>query len=349
MYYRLPLFGVNVKGWLYFGYIGKRNQGIKCLLLLNAILTLVAGILLYIKTDDITNVIRDMFKTAILFNSLVRILFVIRNQEDFVKFMEGIESWYQEFKDDNDDMALEILNRLPKYTKFVTTFGLSFGSVGAVAAGITAVLWHTHIFPIYIPAFDAFESPLIEIINLWQSVTIVPFIMSAYILFTNLFISWLMFGIGLLEILCKKFEQMSSANDAERLRNLKYLIRYHKRIIRYGQKLEDLVALISMVELILFTVMLCFLFVFFLITDNFVDQVATFIYIFSIFYVLFISYWHTNAFSAESLKIPDAAYGIDWAESGPEARKCLLILISRSQSALQVRGNVQCERNSRTA
>uniref|UniRef100_A0A1B0GFY1 Odorant receptor n=1 Tax=Glossina morsitans morsitans TaxID=37546 RepID=A0A1B0GFY1_GLOMM len=336
MYYRLPLFSVNVKGWLYFGYIGKRNQGIKSLLIVNALLTLAAEILLYIKTEDVSNVIRDIFKTAILFNSLVRILYVMRREEDFIQFMKGIESWYQEFKDDNDHMALAILNRLPKYTKLVTAFGLSFGSIGAVASTITALLWHTHIFPIYVPGFDAFQSPLYEIINLWQSITMVSFVMSAYILFTNLFISWLIFGIGLLEILCKKFEQMSSANDAERLRNLKYLIRYHKRIIRYGEELEDLVALISMVELILFTVMLCVLLVFFLITENFVDQIATVIYIFSIFYVLFISYWHTNAFSAESLKIPDAAYRIDWAESGPETRKCLLILISRSQTALQI-------------
>lgn len=98
MYYRLPLFSVNVKGWLYFGYIGKRNQGIKSLLIVNALLTLAAEILLYIKTEDVSNVIRDIFKTAILFNSLVRILYVMRREEDFIQFMKGIESWYQEFK-----------------------------------------------------------------------------------------------------------------------------------------------------------------------------------------------------------------------------------------------------------
>uniref|UniRef100_A0A1B0AAS5 Odorant receptor n=1 Tax=Glossina pallidipes TaxID=7398 RepID=A0A1B0AAS5_GLOPL len=144
MYYRLPLFSVNVKGWLYFGYIGKRNQGIRSLLIVNALLTLAAEILLYIKTEDVSNVIRDIFKTAILFNSLVRILYVMRREEDFIQFMKGIESWYQEFKDDNDDMALAILNRLPKYTKFVTAFGLSFGSIGAVASTITALLWHSN-------------------------------------------------------------------------------------------------------------------------------------------------------------------------------------------------------------
>ncbi|XP_037825042.1 odorant receptor Or2-like [Lucilia sericata] len=61
---------------------------------------------------------------------------------------------------------------------------------------------------------------------------------------------------------------------------------------------------------------------------------SMFIYLHSVCPIL--SYWHTNEFSSESVKIADAVYSIDWTSSSVEVRKCVLILLVRCQTSLTI-------------
>ncbi|KAM7344949.1 odorant receptor 10-like isoform 2-T2 [Cochliomyia hominivorax] len=332
MYYDLPLFDCNVKIWRYIGFIDFDNFYRTSPILIVVVLTICGQISNFIYAwHDLSVLIMSLFMTAIIMNSLVRIVVVMKNQHKFIKFMKEIENWYYEVEFDGDVAAWSILNNVPKRTGAISKFSLTFGSFGAfLTALVPLVLSHrSHPYAVTIIGLDVLKSPLYEIIYMVQCCVVMPFIVCSYIPFTNLFISWLLFGINILHVLRNKFKRLPSANDSDQLNILKELIKYHKRIIRFGQTLEDLVSFVCLVELVLFTMMLCVLLVCVLL-------ITTVVYIVCILYALFISYWHANEFSSESLKISNAVYNIDWTNSSPEVRKCVLILLVRSQTSLKI-------------
>nr|AID61211.1 odorant receptor [Calliphora stygia] len=339
MYYDLALFHCNVKIWKYIGFIEFKNKYRTTPIIAIVFLTIFCQITNFLFIwHDLSALVMNSFMTAILANSLVRILIVMKNQNAFIEFMRGIESWYKEAEITNDIVAWSILKEVPKRTVAISKFSLIFGGSGGVLTAFVPMLMgqRTHPYSVYIFGVDALKSPLYEIIYFIQMFIIIPFIITAYIPFTNLFISWLIFGINILKILRKKFEQMPVVNDREQLKCLKALIKYHKRIIRFGQTLEGLVSFVCLVEFVLFTLMLCVLLVCILLVDTTMLRVTTVIYILCILYALFLSYWHANEFSSESVLIADAVYSIDWINSSVEVRKCVLILLVRCQTSLKI-------------
>ncbi|XP_037819130.1 odorant receptor Or2-like [Lucilia sericata] len=332
MYYNLPLFHCNAKIWKYIGFIEYENVYRIIPIMIIVLLTIICQFLhCFVVRQDLSVLIMSLFLVTILLNSFIRIVIVMKNHEKFIKFMKVIETWYKEAELTNDIAAWSILKKLPKRTGAISKFGLIFGSFGGVVTAIIPLLLshRTHPYSVYIIGVNALESPLYEIIYFVQCFILIPFVVCTYIPFTNLFIAWLIFGIHILQVLRKKFELLPGGNDPDQLRSLKMLIKYHKRIIRYGENLEDLVSHVCFVELLLFTAMLSVLLICILLVDDIMFQVATVVYIFCILYVLFLSYWHTNEFSSESVKIADAVYSIDWTSSSVEVRKCVLILLVR--------------------
>ncbi|XP_023304701.2 odorant receptor Or2-like [Lucilia cuprina] len=339
MYYNLPLFYCNVKIWRYIGFIEYENVYRIIPIMIIVLLTIICEFLhCFVVRQDLGFLILSLFMVAILLNSFIRIVIVMKNHKKFIKFMKVIESWYKEAELTNDIAAWSILKKLPKQTEVISKFGLIFGSFGGVVTAITPLLLshRSHPYSVYIIGLDALKSPLYEIIYFVQMFVLMPFIICTYIPFTNLFITWLIFGIHILQVLRKKFEQLPGGNDPDQLRSLKALIKYHKRIIRYGESLEDLVSHVCFVELLLFTTMLSILLICLLLVDDIMFQVATVVYIICILYVLFLSYWHANEYSSESVKIADAVYSIDWTNSSIEVRKCVLILLMRCQTSLKI-------------
>lgn len=86
-------------------------------------------------------------------------------------------------------------------------------------------------YDIYIPMIDHLKSPLYEILYTLQFFISMPFVLITYVPFTNLFITWLIFGISMLQILRYKLETLPSDDNEEMLKQLKGLIRFHHKII----------------------------------------------------------------------------------------------------------------------
>lgn len=97
MYYDLPLFGVNVKIWKYFGFIEFKNVYRATPVLIIVVLTIFCQAVNFIFIwKNLSGFIMSLFMTAIISNSLVRIVSVMKNQKKFIKFMTEIAIWYKE-------------------------------------------------------------------------------------------------------------------------------------------------------------------------------------------------------------------------------------------------------------
>ncbi|XP_058976376.1 odorant receptor Or2-like [Musca domestica] len=340
MYYNHPLFSFNVKMWKYLGFIEfKRINQALLILIIPCLINLCQVMNIAYNWNDMSVIAIGLFMTAILFNALVRITTVMRNQSKFIEFFEMIEKWYREIEMGSDEGAWDLLKHIPRRTRLISILSFSFAAGAAVASATIPLFVEQRSLPydMHIPFYDHLKSPMYEILYFMQGFISMPFCVLTYVPFTNLFIAWLTFGISLLQILRYKLESLPHENDEEMLKQLIELIRFHHRIINFGQTLESLVSFVCLVELVLFTLMLCVLLASFLVMDNVMSKIATCIYIFCILYALFIPYWHANEFSWESTKIADAAYNIKWTRSNIKIRKCIAMLILRSQTPLKIK------------
>nr|AOE48084.1 putative odorant receptor OR18 [Scaeva pyrastri] len=297
-------------------------------------------IYLIVNWGNVETLILSSFMTAILFNSIFRIVSVLLNQKDFVKFIEDIQDWFQETENQRDIASLRVLNAVAVKADTFSKLSLFLGSVGGVMTIIVPLCMNSKElpYPVWIPTVDVYQSPCYEIIFAAQVLFVMPFIIVTYIPFTNLFINYLMFGIGSLQILQNKLENViDSTKDFEQIdRDLEYCIQYHNKIIRFCDTLSTLLSLTNLMEFLMFSLMLCVLLFFILIVDSYMLQINAAIYIGSIFYVVLLSYWHANEFSYESLKVAEAAYNSNWTICNSKIKKSILIMILRSQNALQI-------------
>ncbi|XP_073813067.1 odorant receptor 43a [Musca autumnalis] len=340
MYYTHPLFSFNIKMWKYLGFIDyERIDRPVIILIIPCFINLCQFMNIAYNWNDMSVIAIGLFMTAILFNALVRILTVRKNQCKFIEFFEMIENWYHEIEMGSDREDWDLLKHIPRRTRMISNLSFLFAAGAAGASAMIPLFLEERSLPydIYIPMCDHLKSPMYEILYVMESFISMPFCVLTYVPFTNLFIACLTFGISLLQILRHKLESLPYENDEQMLKQLMELIRFHHKIINYCQTLECLVSFVCLVELLLFTLMLCVLLASFLVMDNVMSKIAICIYIFCILYALFIPYWHANEFSWESTKIADAAYNINWTKSNIKIRKCIAILMLRSQTPLKIR------------
>ncbi|XP_061400255.1 odorant receptor Or2-like [Musca vetustissima] len=340
MYYNHPLFSFNIKMWKLLGFIEfERIDRAIVILIFPCFINTCQFMNIAYNLHDMSVIAIGLFMTAILFNALVRILTVMKNQSKFIEFFEMIENWYHEIEMGSDAGAWNLLKHVPRRTRLISIVSFSFAAGAAGASAMIPLFLEERCLPydIYVPKCDHLKSPVYEILYFMESCISMPFCLLTYVPFTNLFITWLTFGIRLLQILRHKLESLPHENDEEMLKQLKELIRFHHRIMDFGKTLESLVSFVCLVELVLFTLMLCVLLASFLLMDNVMLKMAICIYIFCILYALFIPYWHANEFSWESTKIADAAYNINWTRSNTKIRKCIAILMLRSQTPIKIK------------
>ncbi|XP_075169839.1 odorant receptor 10-like [Haematobia irritans] len=340
MYYTLPLFSFNLALWKYLGFIEyARIERIVIILIIPCFMNVWQYLNLFKNWRDTSVLAIGVFMTAILTNSLVRILSVIKHQTEFINFFRSIEEWHNEIEMDDDIGAWNVLKIIPRRISIISKLSFTFACASAAASTLIPLILEERALPydIHIPFVDTLKSPLYEILYLTQLTMSMPFVLLTYVPFTNLLISWLTFAASLLKILRHKLEALKPSADEIMLLQLRELIKFHQRIIDYCQTLENLVSFICLVELMLFTLMLSVLLTSFLLMENFMAKIASCIYTFCLLYALFLEYWHANEISSESLKIADAAYNVNWNQSNTKIRKCIQILIQRSQTPIKIR------------
>ncbi|XP_055852657.1 odorant receptor 43a-like [Episyrphus balteatus] len=341
MIQNLRLISINIKIWQSFGFIYKKSNWKFSLFIIVPILLNIFEILYLLENyRNLETVILSSFMTAILSNSIFRSVAVVLNEKGFIKFHQEIEKIFREAENRNDITTLKTLNEVGVKADKFTKFSLCLGGVGAIVAVIAPFLLNSRELPyrVSIPGIDVGQSPYYEIIYSIEVFLIMPFMYVSYVPFTTLFINYLMFGIGCLRILQSKLENVvDSSKDAEEIyADINVCIRYHNQIIRFSENLSSLTSLVNLVEFFLFSLMLCVLLFFVYIVDNTTHQINAVMYIGSLLYVVLLSYWHANEFSYESLKVAEAAYNSDWTICNSKIKKNILMIIIRSQNALQI-------------
>lgn len=257
---------------------------------------------------------------------------------------------FDKLQDSGDDRAIEILHQMSLRATIFSRSNLSLGSLATVLFLSYPRLIGSPNLPygLYIHGVDFLTSPAYEIGYVFE-ILVTCFTVMLYIPFINIVMSFIIFGIGLIQNLNFKFQTIAEPAPEDKVwvdndlieRRFKLYIEYHKRIIRYVDEINELVSTVCLVEIILFGVLLSALLFLTVIVQKRVQLMFACIYIFMIMFQLFTFYWLSNELIEQSGQLGHALYESPWYTFNIQNRKTLLLVMARTQNPLNIMiGNI---------
>ncbi|KAF7271071.1 hypothetical protein GWI33_016031 [Rhynchophorus ferrugineus] len=128
---------------------------------------------------------------------------------------------------------------------------------------------------------------------------------------------------------CFKIE--NGTNDAKRAREL---VKYHQRIIRFVEKLNDSIKYLLLIEFLSSSLNIASVMYQLLSAQTLTDIIFSISYLMVLIGQLFILAWHANEIKVESVAVSDAAYDSSWYASSYNIKQMIQMVIMRSNKPL---------------
>ncbi|XP_067625344.1 odorant receptor Or2-like [Eurosta solidaginis] len=338
----LKLFSVNVKMFVKFGIIGSSNNLGKFLVAFVPFVTNIGQLInLYMTWGDdieISEMGMNYFMWCVTANGLLRHLTMTRKDKKILKFLKCIENWHKDIERYDDPYILQQLQNITNDVSKFTLFGFIAGSLCALFADLYPLVYDHRKLPmdVHYPFAKIKEMPLYGISYFIQVIILTPLAIANYLPFTNLLITFFMFGRVVLLDLQYKLSHINAQNETKMLRDFKECMAYHNKIIDFRNDLEELVSINGLFDVALFGAMLCMTLFFISIEQDFKLILVAMTFMFIPFYLFCITYYYSNKFTVESLEVANAAYNTPWYEGNLEMRKCVMVMIAKSQRPLEI-------------
>ncbi|XP_028901446.2 odorant receptor Or2-like [Zeugodacus cucurbitae] len=339
-YQNLPLYSVNIKAFVKLGLIESNNSTRRFLLGIIIIVTYIGQLTNMFRTwdVDIGETGMNFHVLALVTHYLLRFIIIVRKEKKFERLFQGIEPWYTDIERHGDPHIVSILQKITQKTQRLTRLSFYASVVATLATFIYSLSFDERrlLVTVQYPFFDVLQTPFFEFFFLIQMVWLVPTSLLVYLSFTNIFLTSLMFGELILKDLCLKLRNIRSENEMTMLKEFKDCIAYHNKIIDLCDDIEDLISMDAFFHVTSFGMMLCMLLFFLSMIDDLELIPAVLVMMGFDMYLIGFSYYYANNLATESLEVANAAYDTPWYRGNLEMRKCVLIMIARSQNPLQI-------------
>lgn len=155
----------------------------------------------------------------------------------------------------------------------------------------------SHPYGLHVEGVNLLASPTYELVYFLEFlITIVLGL--TYLLFLNLFVSFILFGYALVQILHNQFETLSQSpqrkNNEFIANQLQLFVETHQQLIHYVSGMNEIFSTMFLVEIIIFGLLLCALLFLLIIVQKISQIILTVSMLFMIFSQLFIAYWMAN-------------------------------------------------------
>ncbi|XP_061388826.1 odorant receptor 30a-like, partial [Musca vetustissima] len=283
---------------------------------------------LHYTEKPIADKIHDTYMTMLMFNTFLRTIIMVTKRHKFTQILEYIKDVYTELMMRDD---LEIRRILKEHTELV----LKVSKINFIVGILTGVGFsgfpimsdkREFIFGVYVPYLDEYQSPCYEILLTIQC-ALNLYALCMFIPFTGMFVSFIIFAIAISKILQYKLSTIFQEISSKIIK----CINLHLKLIRFVNNINERNFTISLVDLILFVVVLCIMLLSLILVNTVLQKCIIIIYIITIFSQPFILYYFSNELYYESLEISTAAYNVNWYNFDIETQKMLKIFLLRSQ------------------
>ncbi|XP_055543610.1 odorant receptor Or2-like [Wyeomyia smithii] len=308
-----PIIAINVYIWYFWSYILKhdfrRYVGTIPGLIMNSFMFTEV----YMSRGDFEQMIVNAYFAVLVFDVILRPVFVVYIREKLEKFLEKISFMYKEMEKSDDHVALGIVSRLTKRARTLSIGNIIVTCTTAVCLIIFPLFSSNRrmLFSMYIPGVNVSASPQYEILYAMQALWMFP-ACGMYLPFTNLFMCTTTFGVIQIKTLQHQLTTLKDTvknKDGKNLDNtMNKIIETHLQIKDYVYELNSIFTNVCFYEFMTFGVLVCSL-LFLLNTSADNSQVFVIVpYSVTTMTQVFVFYWHANEVREESMKIAEAAY-----------------------------------------
>ena len=214
-----------------------------------------------------------------------------------------------------------------------TKFNFFFGCLTASAFCIYPIVIEGRDLPygLYITRIDFEASPVYQSAYAAEiAITCVG--IGLYFPFISMVMSFILFGMCLVQILVQKLGDLREDEDQQLLaKKLRLCVEHHKRIIRYVDELNGLISMLCLAEILLFGVLLSALLFLVVIVEQTSRLILAVSYISFIIFQLFTFYWLCNDLIAQSVHLADAVYDVPWYAYDIPNQRTVLLMLTRAQ------------------
>lgn len=319
------------------------------------------------KDKSIDSLVIHGFLFACLFNINHRFKVYLLKKTEMNSVMEYINDVWDKTESSNNPIEKEILeNSLSRGSKIIL-FNLGSLLFGITLAACYPLIIGARELPYEwgIPGTDLHKSPLYDLLYLYQALYVIPGITCVSITYSNLVLTWLIFGLISFQLLGEKIRQVSTKlTDEDSMEALHECIRLHTRIIDFINVVEGIISPVSFLEVVLLSLMLCFLMfyalyvsatysvyctilyvisyhpLFLQLNENFIMLITVISYVVCVLYMVFMVFLHANDLTYESVAIADRIYDLNWYEQSTQFKTCVLLFMTRSQRPIQLRAGI---------
>ncbi|XP_054725812.1 odorant receptor Or2-like [Anastrepha obliqua] len=300
------------------------------------VVCVLVGFAFFMSKNDLEEDIYNFFIIMVCFTAILRVLVVLTRQRKFLDLFKVIEYWYIELQLQKSENALEKLNELTKRARFCTKYGLRCALFVDVFIALQPMItgYGKLVADVKLPGIDFHKSPIYEIMYLLQTCWVLPITTCSYVPYVNFLLIFISFGIFAIRDLQRRLEDLCLMDDKDALDNVKRCVAYHVRIIKFREDLEQFFSLMSLLDASLYCVTLCMMLVYTTMEFTMPLLIKGIGILLVLTTLIFLTYWLADTFTHESLNIAEVAYNTNWMDRDKEFRRCILLIIARSQRPL---------------
>ncbi|XP_037959248.1 odorant receptor 30a [Teleopsis dalmanni] len=297
---------------------------------------------LYYTTEPIVNVIRNAYITVLCFNTILRALLLCLHRYRYEQFMAKLKNYYVQLMCMNDTFVNSEIKNTIQAAKVFTRINLLMGILACIGFVTYPIFSTSKVLPfgVFVPGINKYRSPYYEIIFILQ-VIMVPMGCCMNIPYTNLIISFIMFGILMCKTLQYKIRNLNFINSSKAKDDLVWCIKYQVKIIRFVDTVNGLTTYIWLTEFLTYGAMLCVMLFLLLIVQTVGQMIIVSAYIITFAAQIIPMYFFANELYVESIAVATAAYESNWYDSDMDTKKFLKLFMLRAQKPCAILvGNV---------
>ncbi|XP_020716474.1 odorant receptor 49b-like [Ceratitis capitata] len=331
------LFNWNLEAWTRLGYLDKRKRLLACTIISAPIVvSMFVMPTFFMGVNTFEQHIYNFYMIIVTSSSVARAILIIIKQRKILDLLNDMENWFVEVQEQNDNNALETLNKLTqkvrRYSKYTLWWVIIFGaflSFQPICTGYGKFVYDTQI-----PGIDLHQSPLYEIMYGFQSLWVIPMACVSSISYADTLLIFISFGIFATKQLQRKLKDISQMDEQQGLENIKKCVQYHWKIIKFGEDLENAYSLMCLLDFSLYCVTLCMLLFYSVMDFTWALMFQAVVVELILTLLIFLTTFLADIFTQESLNVAQTAYDMNWLQRDKAFRVAVLLIILRSQRPL---------------
>ncbi|XP_061394589.1 odorant receptor 30a-like [Musca vetustissima] len=328
----VPLLSTNLRIMKFWSFLLQHNWRRYSALIPYFFINTTQFLDIYFSTEPIDAIVRNAYIAVLFFNTILRAVLLCYNRFEYEGFMEKIRLLYIELMNSEDKILRKMLQECTVASRFISKMNLIMGFTSCVGFNMYPLFATSKVLPfgMYVPGIDKYESPYYQICFLFQ-IIITPAGCCMYIPFTNLIVSFILFGILMCKVLQHKLRNLKDVSNEKAREVMVWCIKYQLQLVNFVDTINDLTTYTFLVEFMAFGAMLCAMLFLLIIVETIGQMFIICIYIFMIFAQSVIMYYFANELYDQSLKVAIAAYESNWFDFDVSTQKTIKLFILRSQ------------------